>query len=97
MHFYQSSLLVRFLRESDEPISSGDAGDGIEHDLCTLAAVEGANEFGSPVIPQTQDRISKHCHQVRIGRFRREVSDKDTVFFLILLILILGLTRGSSR
>lgn len=94
MHLDESSLLVCFLRESNEAVPSRDASDWIEHYLRTFAAVERANKLGSPVVPEAQDWISEHSHQVRIRGFRCEVSDEDTI---LLLILILGLTGSRSR
>jgi len=43
----------------DKSISSGNTCNGIEHDFGALAAKEGTNESGLPVVPKTKDWVAE--------------------------------------
>jgi hypothetical protein len=50
----------------DKSVSSGDTGDGIEHDFGALAAKEGTDEPWLPVVPKTKDWIAEDSNKIRV-------------------------------
>lgn len=48
----------------DKTVAPRDACQGIQHNLCTLAAEEGSDKLWLPIIAQTEDWIAENSHKI---------------------------------
>ena len=86
-------------RESapNEAVSTGHPSYGIQHDLGALAAREWSYILRLTVVPQSENRIAEDSDQIGVRRLWCKVANKNAVFLLELLVLLLCGSRRVDR